>query len=93
MNIIRKKESEFSFKLADGKILKSVPELLESIRTMEEWVYKHHVNIEKNDFLPWIEYIHKKEEMRKDNKKKYSLWKIKEFFKKQNVYKFRKVTK
>ena len=45
---------EFYFKLVDGKMLKSVPELLEALKNMDDWVYQHHVNQERNDFVNWL---------------------------------------
>jgi hypothetical protein len=46
--------SEFWFHLADGRVIKSIPELINAIRKMDDWVYNHHVNDEKNDFVRWI---------------------------------------
>jgi 23S rRNA G2069 N7-methylase RlmK/C1962 C5-methylase RlmI len=54
---------EVYFRLADGRVLKSVPELLEALKNMEEWVYNHHVNAEKNDFANWIADVYGDEEL------------------------------
>jgi hypothetical protein len=50
---------EFYFRLADGREIKSIEELLGVIRNMEEGVFNHHVNAEKNDFMKWIEDVTK----------------------------------
>ncbi len=52
-------EPDFYFNLVDGRIIKSVPELLDALKNMEEWVYKHHVNSQKNDFSNWIRDVYK----------------------------------
>jgi hypothetical protein len=57
MNLKEEVSQELSFRLADGRVLKSVPELLEALKNMEEWVYNHHVNAEKNDFISWMECV------------------------------------
>lgn len=54
MNLKEEVGPEFYFYLADGRIVKSVAQLLETLRGMEEWVYNHHVNSQKNDFLAWV---------------------------------------
>ena len=60
MNLNEEISEEFYFKLADGRVIKSVPEMIEAIRSMDEWVYRHHVNTEKNDFANWIQFIYNK---------------------------------
>jgi hypothetical protein len=57
MEINNEVSPEFWFHLADGRVLKSVPELLAVIKTMDDWVYNYHVNNEKNDFLNWIAFV------------------------------------
>jgi transcription-repair coupling factor (superfamily II helicase) len=47
------------FNLADGRIIKSVPELLDALKNMEDWVFKHHVNSKKNDFSNWVRDVYK----------------------------------
>ncbi|MFA5061222.1 MAG: hypothetical protein WC494_02815 [Candidatus Pacearchaeota archaeon] len=54
MNIDKEVSPEFYFHLHDGRTIKSLPELLDVLRTMSDEVYKHHVNSEKNDFIRWI---------------------------------------
>ena len=48
------------FYLADGKVLKSISELIQELKTMEQWVFDYHVNSEKNDFVSWIEHLTKR---------------------------------
>ena len=57
MNLKEEVSSDSYFHLADGRVLKSVPELIETLRDMDEWVFQHHVNSDKNDFVQWIEHI------------------------------------
>ena len=60
MGINEEVGEEFYFKLVDGKMLKSVPELLEALKNMDDWVYQHHVNQERNDFVNWIGFVSNK---------------------------------
>jgi len=48
-------EPEKSFWLSDGRTLKNLKELAQALETMDEAVWKYHVNEEKNDFANWIE--------------------------------------
>jgi hypothetical protein len=57
MDINQEVNPEFYFYLADGRALKSVPELLLALRNMDEWVFSHHVNADKNDFSNWINFV------------------------------------
>ncbi|MFA4960731.1 MAG: hypothetical protein WC548_03660 [Candidatus Pacearchaeota archaeon] len=57
MDINQEVSPEFYFYLADGRVVKSVPELISTLKTMDEWVYNSHVNAQKNDFIKWIEFI------------------------------------
>lgn len=52
---------EFYFKLADGSVLKSVRELLDSLQKMDDSTFKHHVSQQKNDFSNWIRDVYKNE--------------------------------
>ena len=56
MNLNEEVSPEFYFHLADGRVIKSVPELLETMRGIEDWVWNHHVNSDKNDFVKWIRF-------------------------------------
>lgn len=41
----------------DGQILKNLEELKLAFGTMDDEVFMHHVNKEKNDFADWVEYV------------------------------------
>ena len=45
---------EKKFFLSTGEVINSVEELMEKLKSMEEHVFKHHVNAERNDFANWI---------------------------------------
>ncbi len=45
------------FYLYDGRILKNLLELKEALEDMEDYVFNHHVNPERNDFCNWIEFV------------------------------------
>ena len=57
MNLYDCVNEDCYFHLANGKIIKSASELIEELRNMEQWVFEHHVNSEKNDFVNWLEHI------------------------------------
>ena len=46
---------EFKFYLRDGRELQSVYDLIDSLDTMSDDVFFHHVNPERNDFANWLE--------------------------------------
>ena len=54
---------EYHFVLQNGKKLKSVQELTESLETMSEDVFKHHVNEFRNDFATWINDIFEEKDL------------------------------
>ncbi len=60
MNVNEIVDSESAFILADGRVIYSVSQLLEIIRTLEESIFRHHVNSNKNDFVNWIEFVARK---------------------------------
>lgn len=45
---------ELFFKLKDGGVIKTIPELKKALNSMNEEVYSHHVDANKNDFAAWI---------------------------------------
>ncbi|MEM3374278.1 MAG: hypothetical protein QXE31_03580 [Candidatus Woesearchaeota archaeon] len=45
------------FWLCNGKTLKTIKELLNELKVMEESVFKYHVNDEKDDFANWLKDI------------------------------------
>ncbi len=54
------------FYLASGTVLKSIKELAEALKTMDQWVFEHHVNLQKNDFSNWIRDVYNAEELSKE---------------------------
>jgi hypothetical protein len=57
MNVNEDVGEELYFYLADGRVIKNIPELISALREMEDWVFEHHVNSEKNDFVEWLSTI------------------------------------
>jgi len=45
---------EYYFYLKDGRVLKTIKELIAALSDMEDSVFYHHVTDEKNDFANWI---------------------------------------
>ncbi|HLD04957.1 MAG TPA: DUF5752 family protein [Candidatus Nanoarchaeia archaeon] len=45
---------EKRFFLCNGEVLSDVHELMERLKTMDDDVFKYHVNAERNDFANWI---------------------------------------
>ncbi len=45
------------FRTKDGKTIKNLYELASELATMDEEVFQHHVNEERNDFYNWILHI------------------------------------
>jgi hypothetical protein len=41
----------------DGQILKDLSDLSLAIGSMEDEIFLHHVNTEKNDFADWVEHV------------------------------------
>ena len=52
-NLVLDCGNECSFKLADGKEIKNLNELNKSLENIDENVFRHHVNDERNDFSSW----------------------------------------
>lgn len=42
------------FILASGKEIKNIKELIKALDEMEEHIFQHHVNWERNDFYNWV---------------------------------------
>ena len=57
---------EHHFVLSDGKRLKSLFELVESLGKMSEDVFKAHVNEYRNDFSNWIKDVFKVPDLAKE---------------------------
>lgn len=47
-------DSEKHFYLHEGGSLGSLEELFTELQTMDEHVFRHHVNAERNDFANWV---------------------------------------
>ena len=54
---------ESSFRLADGRTIKNLAELNESLENMNDDVFNHHVNNERNDFSNWVKEVINDEEL------------------------------
>jgi small-conductance mechanosensitive channel len=52
-NLVLDCGDECSFKLADGRVIRNLNELSESLENMDDNVFRHHVNDEKNDLSNW----------------------------------------
>lgn len=50
-------EPEFQLWLSDGRVVKSLEELRDALKTMEEHVFQEHVNKNKNEFADWVQEI------------------------------------
>ncbi|PIR57755.1 MAG: hypothetical protein COU71_02410 [Parcubacteria group bacterium CG10_big_fil_rev_8_21_14_0_10_38_31] len=46
---------EICFWVNSGPIVRSLPDLVEALKTMSDEQYSYHVNDDKNDFSRWIE--------------------------------------
>lgn len=53
----KKTTSDKAFRLQSGVMLYSVEDLLYELSKMDEEVFRHHVNEERNDFSTWIEHV------------------------------------
>tara|TARA_Y100000310_G_scaffold345591_1_gene467002 strand:- start:2552 stop:2926 length:375 start_codon:yes stop_codon:yes gene_type:complete len=60
---------EFHFVLNDGKRLKSIYDLIDSLEDMAQDTFTHHVNEMKNDFASWVEDIFDEKNLSKELKK------------------------
>ena len=47
------------FRLSNGRILKNLYELVDSLESMDDDTFRYHVNKNKNDFENWIRYVFK----------------------------------
>jgi hypothetical protein len=56
------------FVLVTGVPLKNAKELANSLSTMNDWVFKHHVNESRNDFSAWVENSLKNSKLAKEIK-------------------------
>ena len=56
------------FILITGVPLKNIKELINSFETMNEWVFRHHVNEARNDFANWIKDVFNEKELSEEVK-------------------------
>ena len=56
MSFLDNVNPENSFILNNGFIIKSVPELANVLDELDDAVFNHHVNSERNDFANWIRF-------------------------------------
>src|SRR3989338_4667464 len=49
------------FYLKNGRVLKNLYEFTNSLASMDDETFKHHVNKERNDFAEWIRHVLKDE--------------------------------
>ncbi|MFH1770582.1 MAG: hypothetical protein ABH828_03420 [archaeon] len=45
------------FHLADGQVLRSIGDLRESLKTMKDSLFEHHVSNDRNDFALWVNHV------------------------------------
>lgn len=57
---------EHHFALNDGRVLKSVQELADSLEDMATEVFDHHVNPFRNDFANWVEDVFQEKGLAKE---------------------------
>jgi hypothetical protein len=57
---------EYAFWCNDGRIIKSMRELKESLEQMGDAIYVYHVNAEKNDFSTWAKDVLIDEKLARD---------------------------
>ena len=60
---VKELHPDFHFKLPDGTEIKSIIDLKDSLKTMDDSVFATHVNEEKNDFAEWIRVALQKNEI------------------------------
>jgi hypothetical protein len=74
------------FNLADGRTIKSVSELVDALKNMEEWVFEHHVSSQRNDFSNWIRDVYQDKKLatavKKAKKRKTAIKKLEKVLKK-----------
>jgi hypothetical protein len=73
---------EFEFVLPTGSRIKNLFELQNKLKTIDENIYNHHVNQEKNDFSSWIKDIYHNEELASkiasSSSRKEMIWHLKQ---------------
>jgi hypothetical protein len=59
MDFSKEVEGNLCFFLQDGRVLKSINELLETLKSLGDDVFTYHVNVERNDFANWVKEVFK----------------------------------
>ena len=54
MMVVINISEEYYFRLHDGRVIKSLVELRDLLRTMNQSLYDYHVTVDRNDFATWI---------------------------------------
>lgn len=67
--VLQKAPNELAFVLADGTKLRSILELINALQEMNDEVFCHHVNSERNDFSNWVGDIYEEHELADEMKK------------------------
>jgi hypothetical protein len=62
-NLLKNSPKQHVFWLCSGGALKNIKELASALETMDEGVFVHHVNSDRNDFANWIKDIFQDEEL------------------------------
>jgi hypothetical protein len=57
MSSLKDVHPDHAFKLKNGAAIKNLYELANELASMDEEVFRHHVNEEKNDFHNWVLHI------------------------------------
>ncbi len=57
---------EKKFFLCNGEVVHNLPDLMERLKTMDEGVFQHHVNPERNDFANWIRDVFDNKKLARD---------------------------
>lgn len=65
-NLVVSCQEECSFKIADGGTIRNLNELSKSLENIDDTVFMHHVNGERNDFSNWIKDVLKDEKLAAD---------------------------
>ena len=54
---------EVAFVLMDGRRLYDYKELADTLEELEDHIWDHHVNLERNDFANWIHDVFQEQEL------------------------------
>jgi hypothetical protein len=60
------------FWVIDGTVIRSLKELADAIDSMDNGVYEHHANCQRNDFASWVESVFKLENLGGELRSSYS---------------------